>query len=113
MSLSNAGSTYEKIYAVVRRIPLGKVATYGQVAGLAGLSGKARLVGYALYKVEIAGDIPWQRVVNAQGAVSYSTARNGADYLQRNLLEQEGIEFNAQGKINLKVDRWPEFLADE
>ncbi len=108
-----AVSAYEKIYAVVRRIPVGKVATYGQVAGLAGLSGKARLVGYALYKVEIAGDIPWQRVVNAQGQVSYSTARNGADYLQKNLLEQEGIKFNAQGKIDLKVDRWPEFLADE
>jgi methylated-DNA-protein-cysteine methyltransferase related protein len=103
---------YEKIYQVVRRIPIGMVATYGQVAGLAGLTGKARLVGYALFKVEIAGDIPWQRVVNAQGEVSYSTARNGADYLQKNLLEQEGVEFNQQGKINLKIYRWPEFLAD-
>jgi methylated-DNA-protein-cysteine methyltransferase related protein len=106
----SAVSTYAKIYAVVRRIPVSKVATYGQVADLAGL---ARLVGYALYKVEIAGNIPWQRVVNAQGQVSYSTARNGADHLQKNLLEQEGIKFNAQGKIDLKVDRWPEFLADE
>jgi methylated-DNA-protein-cysteine methyltransferase related protein len=105
-------SAYEKIYAVVRRIPAGKVATYGQVAGLAGLSGKARLVGYALYKVEINDDIPWQRVVNAQGEVSYAVSRNGADHLQRNLLEQEGIKFNAQGKIDLQMDRWPEFLAD-
>ena len=106
-------STYERIYAVVRRIPAGKVATYGQVAGLAGLSGKARLVGYALYKVQIEDDIPWQRVVNVKGEVSYAVSRNGADYLQRNLLEQEGIKFNAQGKIDLKTDRWPEFLADQ
>jgi methylated-DNA-protein-cysteine methyltransferase related protein len=106
-------SAYEKIYAVVRRIPAGKVATYGQVAGLAGLSGKARLVGYALYKVQIADDIPWQRVVNAKGEVSYAVSRNGADHVQRNLLEQEGIEFNEQGKIDLQVNRWPEFLADQ
>jgi methylated-DNA-protein-cysteine methyltransferase related protein len=106
-------SAYEKIYAVVRRIPAGKVATYGQVAGLAGLSGKARLVGYALYKVQIADDIPWQRVVNAKGEVSYAVSRNGADYVQRNLLEQEGIKFNEQGKIDLQVNRWPEFLADQ
>jgi methylated-DNA-protein-cysteine methyltransferase related protein len=105
-------AAYEKIYAVVRRIPPGKVATYGQVAAVAGLAGKARLVGYALFKVEIAGDIPWQRVVNAQGEISYSAARDGADHIQKNLLEQEGVEFNKQGKIDLKLYRWAEFLAD-
>jgi methylated-DNA-protein-cysteine methyltransferase related protein len=104
-------SAYEKIYAVVKKIPAGKVATYGQVADLAGLSGKARLVGYALYKVQIDEDIPWQRVVNAKGEVSYAVSRNGADYLQRNLLEQEGIKFDDRGKIDLKINRWPEFLA--
>jgi methylated-DNA-protein-cysteine methyltransferase related protein len=71
------------------------------------------LVGYALYKVQIADDIPWQRVVNAKGEVSYAVSRNGADYVQRNLLEQEGIKFNEQGKIDLQVNRWPEFLADQ
>jgi methylated-DNA-protein-cysteine methyltransferase related protein len=99
-------SAYQKIYVVVRQIPVGKVATYGQIADLAGFYGKARLVGYALYQVDPTSDIPWQRVINAKGEVSYSTAREGADYVQRNLLEQEGISFNAQGKIDLKQYRW-------
>jgi methylated-DNA-protein-cysteine methyltransferase related protein len=99
-------SAYQKIYVVVRRIPVGKVATYGQIADLAGYYGKARLVGYALYQVDPNSDIPWQRVINAKGEVSYSTAREGADYVQRNLLEGEGISFNAQGKIDLQQYRW-------
>ena len=99
-------SAYQKIYVVVRQIPVGKVATYGQIADLAGLYGKARLVGYALYQVDPTSDIPWQRVINAKGEVSYSTAREGADYVQRNLLEQEEISFDRQGKIDLKQYRW-------
>jgi methylated-DNA-protein-cysteine methyltransferase related protein len=99
-------SKYTQIYDVVRRIPLGKVATYGQVADLAGLYGKARLVGYALYQVPLESDVPWQRVVNAKGEISYSIAREGGDHLQRNLLEQEGIKFKANGSIDLKADRW-------
>lgn len=101
-----AQSAYQKIYLVVRQIPFGKVATYGQVADLAGFYGKARLVGYALYQVEPTSDIPWQRVINVKGEVSYSIARDGADYVQRNLLEQEGILFNSQGKIDLQQYRW-------
>jgi methylated-DNA-protein-cysteine methyltransferase related protein len=106
-------SAYQKIYVVVRAIPFGKVATYGQVADLAGFYGKARLVGYALYQVDPTSDIPWQRVVNIKGEVSYSTAREGADYVQRNLLEQEGIVFSHQGKIDLTEYRWqvsPDFF---
>lgn len=99
-------TAYDRIYAVVRQIPPGRVATYGQVAELAGLIGKPRLVGYALYRVEIDTDIPWQRVINAKGEVSYSTLRNGGDHLQRALLEDEGIEFDAKGKIDLKRYRW-------
>ncbi len=99
-------SAYQKIYVVVRQIPYGKVATYGQVADLAGYYGKARVVGYALYQVDPASDIPWQRVVNIKGEVSYSTAREGADYVQRNILEQEGIVFNSNGKIDLDKYRW-------
>jgi methylated-DNA-protein-cysteine methyltransferase-like protein len=102
----NKESTYHKIYQVVRQIPAGKVATYGQVADLAGLYGQARLVGYALYRVDLESDIPWQRVVNAQGEISYAPTRTGGDYLQKNLLEQEGLQFNQQGKIDLKVYRW-------
>jgi methylated-DNA-protein-cysteine methyltransferase related protein len=99
-------STYENIYTVVRQIPLGKVATYGQVADLANLSGKPRLVGYALYRVDIASDIPWHRVINAKGEISYSPLRQGGDYTQKILLEQEGIEFNTEGKINLRKYLW-------
>jgi methylated-DNA-protein-cysteine methyltransferase related protein len=99
-------SAYHKIYEVVRQIPVGKVATYGQVADLAGLYGKARLVGYALFQVELDSDVPWQRVVNAKGEISYSVARAGGDYVQRNLLELEGVEFKANGAIDLKIYRW-------
>jgi methylated-DNA-protein-cysteine methyltransferase related protein len=99
-------STYSVIYEVVRKIPSGKVATYGQVADLAMLSGKARLVGYALYQVDVNSDIPWQRVINAKGEVSKSPARCGGDALQRSLLEQEGVKFNKQGKVNLREHLW-------
>jgi methylated-DNA-protein-cysteine methyltransferase-like protein len=98
---------YDRIYAVVRQIPPGAVATYGQVAELAGLVGKPRLVGYALYRVDMANsDIPWQRVVNAKGEISHSPLRQGTDYLQRAILEAEGITFDTQDKIDLKRYRW-------
>ncbi|MBE7385349.1 MAG: MGMT family protein [Leptolyngbya sp. SIO1E4] len=106
-------NTYDLIYAVVRQIPFGKVATYGQVAELAGLIGKPRLVGYALYRVTEAEEIPWHRVINAKGEVSRSPHRNGMDYLQQTLLEEEGIQFNPQGKLDLNTYRWiadPELL---
>lgn len=98
---------YERIYAVVCQIPKGQVATYGQVAELAGLVGKPRLVGYALYRIAPDRDyIPWHRVINAKGEVSKSPVRNGSDYLQQVLLEEEGIIFNAQGKVELSRYRW-------
>jgi methylated-DNA-protein-cysteine methyltransferase related protein len=111
----NQPSKYQIIYDVVRKIPVGKVLTYGQVAELAGLYGKARLAGYALFRVELESDIPWQRVVNAKGEISYSEARCGGDYLQKTLLEQEGIEFKVNNCIDLKKYRWlpPLDLMDE
>ena len=99
-------STYDKIYAIVRQIPPGQVATYGQIAELANLAGKARLVGYALYRVDTQSDIPWHRVINAKGEISHSSLRNGSDYLQRSLLEQEGVQFNSEGRINLGQYLW-------
>jgi methylated-DNA-protein-cysteine methyltransferase-like protein len=99
-------STYERIYRVVRQIPQGYVATYGQVAILAGLAGQARLVGYALYHVDKDSDIPWQRVINAKGQISESPFRQGGDDLQRLLLEQEGIKFGRNGHINLRQYLW-------
>lgn len=100
-------NTYQVIYDIVRQIPHGQVATYGQVADLAQLYGKARLVGYALYRVDMQhSDIPWHRVINAKGEVSESPLRYGTDYLQRSLLEAEGIEFSPEGKVDLRKYRW-------
>jgi methylated-DNA-protein-cysteine methyltransferase related protein len=99
-------STYNVIYEVVRKIPGGKVATYGQIADLAMLYGKARLVGYALYQVDVNSDIPWHRVINAKGEVSKSPARCGGDALQQSLLEQEGVKFSKEGKVNLRECLW-------
>ncbi len=99
-------SQYELIYSTVRNIPFGKVATYGQIADISGLYGKARLVGYALFRVDMKDDIPWHRVVNSQGEISYSFQRQGGDYLQKVLLEEEGIEFKNNGKIDLGKYRW-------
>lgn len=99
-------SQYDRIYAIVKLIPVGKVATYGQIADLAGLYGKARLVGYALFRVDIKDDVPWHRVINAKGEISYSFQRQGGDYLQKALLEEEGIEFKNNGKIDLNKYRW-------
>ncbi|HIK55372.1 MAG TPA: MGMT family protein [Synechococcales cyanobacterium M55_K2018_004] len=105
-------SSYSAIYDIVRQIPYGKVATYGQVAELANLYGRARLVGYALYRVAVDSDIPWHRVINARGEVSESPFRNGSDDLQRVLLEAEGIHFNSQGKVDLKRYLWhPESIV--
>lgn len=98
-------NSYDRIYAVVRQIPVGKVATYGQVAELAGLIGKPRVVGYALYKVAPEDEIPWQRVINAKGEISTSAFRDGSDDLQRVLLEDEGVKFEGN-KINLTKYRW-------
>ena len=94
--------------AVIRRIPRGWVATYGQVAAMAGLPRGARLVGRILQHLDPATDVPWHRVVNAKGEVSWSLSRNGGDALQRRLLEKEGVEFDDKGRFNLERFRWPE-----
>ena len=98
-------SCYPKIYEVVKQIPKGKVATYGQVAELAGLIGKPRVVGYALFRVTSDTKIPWHRVINAKGEVSKSAFRDGNDDLQEVLLKEEGIVFE-KGKVNLNRYRW-------
>ncbi len=104
---------YEKIYAVVNQIPYGQVATYGQIAELVNLPGKARLVGYALYRVDRhTSTIPWHRVINAKGKVSFSSLRQGSDHIQHHLLATEGIQFDSQGRINLHVYRWSAPLPD-
>ena len=96
------------ICAVIRRIPEGWVATYGQVAAMAGLPRRARLVGRVLQCLGPASDIPWHRVVNAKGEVSYSPSRDGGDVIQQRLLEKEGLEFDDRNRFDLKRFRWPE-----
>ena len=93
-------NTFEKIYEVVKSIPEGKVATYGQVAFLAGNPRWARVVGYALHVNPEPGIIPCHRVVNREGRVAPGFACGGED-VQRHLLESEGIVFEMNGRIDL------------
>lgn len=97
--------SYQRIYAVVRRIPRGRVATYGQVASLAGLRGHARQVGYALYALPPGTVVPWHRVVNARGGISVRAVLGG-ELVQQLLLEQEGISLDARGRVALDRVQW-------
>lgn len=97
---------YADIYAVVRRIPVGRVATYGQIAELAGLPNGARQVGYALSALDDAEGTPWHRVVNASGQISARSDPDGHEDLQRRLLEDEGIVFDGQRRLSLARYRW-------
>lgn len=98
-------TVFGRIYEVVCRIPEGKVASYGQVALLAGNSRWARVVGYALHSNPAPGVIPCHRVVNREGKVAESFAFGGGD-AQRDLLEKEGIIFEEDGHIDLKKYGW-------
>jgi len=98
-------TVYERIYAVVRRIPRGRVATYGDVASLAGRPGHARQVGYALHALRPGQRVPWHRVVNARGTISLRR-RPGDDLTQRMLLEREGVRFDQRGRLDLRRLRW-------
>jgi len=98
-------SRWQQIFDVVALIPEGRVATYGQVATLAGLPRSARLVGYALFGMPADLDLPWHRVINAQGRVS-ERAEPGREGYQRHLLEEEGVGFSLAGRVDLKRFRW-------
>jgi methylated-DNA-protein-cysteine methyltransferase-like protein len=98
-------SSYQRIYEVVRRIPKGRVATYGQVAALAGLGRHARQVGYALSALPEASRVPWHRVVNARGTIS-PRSEPDTDTDQRGLLEAEGVVFDGLGRLALPRYRW-------
>lgn len=105
MVTSSGSDNYARIYAIVKKIPCGKVATYGQIADLAGLSGHARQVGYALHATPADLDIPWQRVVNAKGEIS-PRAEPMMEGVQQSLLEAEEIEFDLNGRIPLSRYGW-------
>ncbi|MBT8446814.1 MAG: methyltransferase [Gammaproteobacteria bacterium] len=97
--------SYDEYYAVIRRIPGGRVATYGQVAAAVGRPRNARQVGYALAALPDGTDVPWHRVVNAGGSIS-ARAEPGREGEQRRLLESEGIVFDARDRIDLKRWQW-------
>lgn len=98
-------NTFEKIYEQVKKIPYGKVATYGLIAELAGNRHWSQVVGYALHVNPDPKNIPCYRVVNRFGETSGSFAFGGSD-VQRNLLEKEGIVFTKDGKVDLSLYMW-------
>ena len=98
-------TAYERIYRAVRRVPRGRVATYGQIAELAKASGP-RQVGYALHALPDGHDLPWHRIINARGMISLDAHGLGGGNLQRALLEAERVVFNEKGRIDLKRYQW-------
>lgn len=102
--LRDAGR-YPRIYAIVRKIPQGRVATYGQVAAIEGNS-TARMVGYALAALSNSDrNVPWQRVLNHAGTVSERSGGGGVTP-QRRALESEGVLFDAKGRIDFEAVGW-------
>ena len=97
MSLRHA-----EIYRAVSLIPRGRVATYGQIAALAGLRGHARLVGYALHALTTDTRVPWHRVVNARGRIS-PRAEPAYETLQRRLLRREGVRFAIEDMTEIRL----------
>ena len=98
-------SSYDRIYKIVSLIPFGQVATYGQIALLAGMPRHARQVGYALNKLNDSTDLPWHRVINSKGEVS-PRAWCDNHLIQRILLEEENVSFDQHGRISLATFGW-------
>ncbi len=96
---------FEQVYQVVRCIPPGRVATYGQIARILDKPRGARTVGWALHSLPEGSDVPWQRVINAQGIITLDSYGPGGA-IQRSLLEAEGIEFDELGRVDLSVWGW-------
>lgn len=94
---------YQRIYALVRKVPIGSVVSYGQIATMVGTS--ARVVGFAMAALPPGHDVPWQRVINSKGEISPRRDGEG-NVLQRILLEQEGIIFDPKGRVDLQRYGW-------
>ena len=102
--MSDPTPLYVRIYDLVRQIPPGKVATYGQIAGVVG-GCTASMVGYAMAAVPEGLDVPWQRVINAKGKISPHGFGYGT-WLQEQFLREEGVEFNLQWCIDFNQFGW-------
>lgn len=96
---------YEAVYRLVRKIPRGRVMTYGQIATILGCPRASRAVGYAMRASGRQDDVPWQRVINGKGQISAKTEVE-RPVLQKMLLESEGVKFDASETCNLKRLRW-------
>jgi methylated-DNA-protein-cysteine methyltransferase-like protein len=95
---------YQQIHDIIRLIPSGKVATYGQIAEVFG-NCNARMVGYAVSSILLDSDIPWQRVINYKGGISLRS-NGSAELLQQKLLEAEGVIFDQSARTDLEYFRW-------
>ena len=103
--MQDANELHRQILEVIALIPYGKVATYGQIAKLAGLPKHARLVGYVLKHLDKSSEIPWYRVINSQGKISVIRIDKDGNNIQQSLLEQEGV-YLINAKVNLKIFGW-------
>lgn len=95
---------HDKVYEVVKRVPAGRVATYGDVATVLGSPRVARHVGWALAAVVDRPDVPWHRIINAKGTIS-ARGDVGRVTVQQQRLEEEGVVFDDRGRVDLKVFR--------
>ncbi|HET9326971.1 MAG TPA: MGMT family protein [Candidatus Eisenbacteria bacterium] len=105
--------TWQRIYDVVRRIPRGKVATYGQVSALAGFPHAPRLAGYALHALPDGSPVPWHRVVAAGGRLSLARLSVESALTQRMRLEREGVAFDPRGRVRIQEHGWRKAAAKQ
>jgi methylated-DNA-protein-cysteine methyltransferase related protein len=101
----------ERIYRAVMRIPRGRVATYGQIARVAGMPRHHRQVGHALRQLIDDGLVPWHRVVAANGMISARSTDGSCETMQRERLEREGIVLDARGRVPLARFQWKRGVA--
>ncbi len=102
----------QKVYEIVNEIPVGRVMTYGQIAEILGAGYTPRTVGFVMHAADTE-NVPWQRVINSQGACSTGRITVPVN-LQQSILEAEGVSFNEKGRCNLNVYRWsPEGSEDQ
>lgn len=103
MSNNPDSHLYQRIYGLVRQVPPGRVATYGQIGRLIGCT--PRTVGFAMAALPPGSQVPWHRVINSQGRISLRADGDGAQ-VQQLLLEAEGVRFDSRQKVDLAIYRW-------
>ena len=112
-TMNNKPTKYDFIYGVIKRIPKGRVSTYGRISSLAGINRQPRMVGYALAALPEDLNVPWHRVINYKGEIS-KRSDSYSGKLQRIMLESEGVVFDSNGRVSLKRYLWrPKIKVDE